>query len=462
MEIPAERDLVEARDTLIESEASTRPWTGADILQSPWTMLLAGIFLGFLCIAVYHSNRIPWGSKFSAEDIFDSSGWESVSIATSLAQGKGFASPFGVASGPTAWLAPVYPYLLAALFHTFGLYSEASAIVMEGINVVFLALTGVALFRIAKIIFDEQVALWTAWIWTVLPCLLYVTENSYFTSPYFSSVFIAWESALSILVLSALFLFSLEISSSTMRGKWIVFGLAWGFAAQTNPALLSFLPVALGRACIHRRREGKSFWRPAGITLLVLGLAVTPWMIRNYREFGRVVLLRSNLGAELHYGNLNVSEGVWIVHPALDASELSKYVRLGESRYIQYCWAELLGFVRHHPEKFATLTVRRVVFYWTGEPAFSDGLGKFSDFTNTPYTLSSVLGIWGLVVAWRQQRNGAGLLVALFLAFPAIYYISHAMTRYRAPLEPEMIMLSVFLIRETLRGEKPPPSAFNS
>src|ERR1700733_4401468 len=104
---------------------------------------------------------------------------------------------------------------------------------MEGINVVFLALTGVTLFRIATIIFDKQVALWTAWIWAVLPCLLYITENSYFTSPYFNSVFIAWESALSIFVLSVLFLLSLEISSSKIGGKWALFGLAWGFAALT-------------------------------------------------------------------------------------------------------------------------------------------------------------------------------------------------------------------------------------
>ena len=182
-------------------------------------------------------------------------------------------------------------------------------------------------------------------------------------------------------------------------------------------------------------------------------------MMRNYHIFGRVILIRSNLGAELHYGNLPVSEGIWIVHPDLDASELAKYVRLGETRYIQYCWAEFLGFVRRNPARFVTLSVRRTVFYWAGEPAFSPSLGSFSDFTNTPYTLSSVLGIWGLVVAWRRRRNGAGLVLALMLSFPAIYYISHALTRYRAPLEPEMVMLSIFLIQDTLRGKKQSPAA---
>ena len=47
--------------------------------------------------------------------------------------------------------------------------------------------------------------------------------------------------------------------------------------------------------------------------------------------------------------------------------------------------------------------------------------------------------------------------MALMLSFPAIYYLSHALVRYRAPLEPELVMLSVFLIQDTLRGNKPLP-----
>jgi hypothetical protein len=292
-----------------------------------------------------------------------------------------------------------------------------------------------------------------------LPSLLYLTNNTYFASPYFDSIFLVWESALSILVLSALLLLSLEILSLRTPARWAVFGLSWGFAALTNPALLSLLPFSLGRACLRLRREGRDFWSPVGITLLVLGLTILPWVLRNYWSFDRVVLIRSNLGAELHYGNLPVSEGIWIVHPTLDASELAKYVQLGEIRYTKTCWAEFLGFVHRNPGKFVTLTVRRMVFYWAGEPSFSPGLGRFSDFTNTPYTLSSVLGIWGLVVAWRRRRNEIALVTALMLSFPAIYYMSHAMTRYRAPLEPEMVMLSVYLIQDTLRNEKPSPLA---
>jgi hypothetical protein len=47
-------------------------------------------------------------------------------ITYSLATGKGFASPFQRDSGPTAWLAPVYPIMVAGIFKIFGLYVRGS------------------------------------------------------------------------------------------------------------------------------------------------------------------------------------------------------------------------------------------------------------------------------------------------------------------------------------------------
>ena len=48
---------------------------------------------------------------------------ETGSIAHSLAAGKGYSSPYGAESGPTAWLTPVYPLLVAGIFRIFGIES---------------------------------------------------------------------------------------------------------------------------------------------------------------------------------------------------------------------------------------------------------------------------------------------------------------------------------------------------
>ena len=49
-------------------------------------------------------------------------GW----IARSLLWGKGFSSPKGGETGPTAMYTPVYPYILLVLFKVFGLFSRGS------------------------------------------------------------------------------------------------------------------------------------------------------------------------------------------------------------------------------------------------------------------------------------------------------------------------------------------------
>jgi hypothetical protein len=40
-------------------------------------------------------------------------GYEAGAIAKSIAVGDGFSSPFREPTGPTAWMMPLYPYLLA-------------------------------------------------------------------------------------------------------------------------------------------------------------------------------------------------------------------------------------------------------------------------------------------------------------------------------------------------------------
>jgi hypothetical protein len=55
---------------------------------------------------------------------------------------------------------------------------------------------------------------------------------------------------------------------------------------------------------------------------------------------------------------------------------------------------------------------------------------------------------WGLARALRQRRTGAWLLFWLVLFYPAIYYFVYAIPRYRHAIEPEMVILCVFLLTE--------------
>ncbi len=75
---------------------------------------------------------------------------ETGAIARSIAEGHGFSSPFGGLTGPTAWIAPVYPYMLALLFKIFGVFTSTSAIAILTLNSFFSALTCIPIYLIAE------------------------------------------------------------------------------------------------------------------------------------------------------------------------------------------------------------------------------------------------------------------------------------------------------------------------
>src|SRR5579863_39232 len=140
--------------------------------------------------------------KFKTIDDNFSFGWEMGRIGRSLALGQGFANPFNETTGPTAWEPPLYPFLIAAVFRLFGIYTHTSALVLLTINSVFSALTCVPIFLIARRCFSEKVAVWTAWTWALLPSVMYWCARW------------VWETSLATLLLTVIFFLTLEIADA--------------------------------------------------------------------------------------------------------------------------------------------------------------------------------------------------------------------------------------------------------
>ena len=53
-------------------------------------------------------------------------------------------------TGPTAWMTPVYPYIVAGVFESFGIYTKTSAIVMLALDSLFSALTCIPVFLLRE------------------------------------------------------------------------------------------------------------------------------------------------------------------------------------------------------------------------------------------------------------------------------------------------------------------------
>src|SRR5262245_24851795 len=69
-------------------------------------------------------------------------GAENVNIARSLADGQGFANPFSEPTGPTAWMPPVLPTILAGLWWVCDGDRDVVTVIVVVLQVFTLVLTG--------------------------------------------------------------------------------------------------------------------------------------------------------------------------------------------------------------------------------------------------------------------------------------------------------------------------------
>lgn len=364
-------------------------------------------------------------------------GFEMGRIGRAIATGYGFADSFDGHTGPTAWEPPLYPYVIAGVFKLTGVYTHASALILLSINSLFSALTCIPIFLIARRCFSYKVTVWTAWLWALLPSVMYWCTRW------------VWETSLAALILAVLFWLTLELEDAKGTKTWIAFGLLWGMAALTNTSLLAFLPAS-GLWAWYRRRK-KDIPSIAGIAMAsVFFLAtIAPWLVRNYETFDKFIFVRSNFGAELRLGNGPGADGTWMsyLHPTQNVLELRRYQQLGEIAYVAERKREAMDFIRASYGRFAWISVKRFIYYWGGLPRSSE-IPALAPFKNSVFLASSVLAFWGLGRALRKRQPGAWLFLWLILSYSMIYYFVFPHPRYRHPIEPELGILIVYVISE--------------
>ncbi len=401
------------------------------IRASTFWMVAIALFLRVGWIIVGHTY------KFKPIDNNFGFGWEMGRIGAAIASGHGFSNPFGAATGPTAWESPLYPYLIAGVFHVFGIYSKPSAFVLLTVNSIFSALTCIPIFLIAKRIFSEKVAVGAAWTWALLPYVMYWCTRW------------VWETSLSALLMTVLLWLALTMEDRDGTLPWIEFGLLWGIAALTSTVSLSFLPAAGLWAWYRRVRRGKRSLTGIVVASIVFFACIAPWLLRDYRTFGKFIFIRDNFGAELRLGNGPGADGTWqqYLHPTQDVYAMRQYVAMGELPYIAMRKRQALDYIEADYARFAGLCVKRFVYFWAGPPRLAQ-IWWLAQVKNSLFLASSVLTFWGLGRALRRRCPGAWLLFWLILFYPAIYYVVFPNQRYRHPIEPVMTILGVYLLTE--------------
>jgi 4-amino-4-deoxy-L-arabinose transferase-like glycosyltransferase len=366
-------------------------------------------------------------------------GAETGAVAAAIASGKGFSSPLPeITTGPTAWLAPIYPYLLAGIFKLFGIFTYKSLLAMRLLDMFFSALTCWPIRRAATMAFGKRVGTASAWLWAILPDAI------------FYPVIWVWDLALAGLCLTALLAATLKLRGSSRVSWWIGYGALWAFGAMVNPSLLSVLPFLALWAIWPLREQLTQALKLALVASVIFMAGIAPWSIRNYLVFHKFIPFRSTFGLVLWLGNNPEVPDTWapFLYPTEDPEEAAKYARMTEIPYMEEKQSEALAFMRTHPRDAARFFFRRFADNWLGmwdAPVdmwrFMPPFMKLTLVWNCLFSLSSFAGAF---FAYRARSEAALPFASVMLMFPVVYYLTNTSGRYRYPMDAIMAILTVF------------------
>jgi hypothetical protein len=400
---------------------------------SPWLIFFAALLLrlGFL---FYKAHQAP--ADALAIVPFQN---EVGSVAAALARGEGFCCVFRQPTGPTAWLAPVYPLFLASIFRVFGTFTVPSFYVAALFNCVFSALVCLPLFLAAQRIGNRATAVAAGWLWAVFPSGILIPFEW------------IWDSSLSALLAITLLSAAFRVADDPRRRNLVLYGLFWGFCLLVNPALGAVFPLLL--LWIYLRISSSRLPRIVGV-LTVLCLAVLvclPWTIRNAVQFQRFIPIRSDLPFELWMGNNPIyDQHSRQLNRITRYEETHRYAQLGESAYLDEKARAVREFIRAHRALALRLAGNRALALWVGTPS------PWQDFQRADSNLARLILIWNVLTILGVTGGLACLLLdrrwylipvsAFPVAFPLVYYATQASLRLRHPCDPALTLLMALAI----------------
>jgi hypothetical protein len=143
--------------------------------------------------------------------------FEPGNIAHSLAVGQGFGSPFLVDTGPTAWMAPVYPAILTGIFRLFGIYTYHSFLAAVALNIACTSPVCVPIFRAGRRIGGASVGAGAAWLWAIFPNAILIPVES------------MWDACLSALLLALILWITVTLAECRSIRAWLGYGFLWAW-----------------------------------------------------------------------------------------------------------------------------------------------------------------------------------------------------------------------------------------
>jgi 4-amino-4-deoxy-L-arabinose transferase-like glycosyltransferase len=362
---------------------------------------------------------------------------EYLSLARNLADGHGFT--YDTHESPDSQperfgRAPLYPFFLSmvARVTSGATLAPAIKIAQAGLG----AMTVLLVALVARRAGGDRAAAWAAWIAALYPPLAWM------------SAYMLSETLYTVLAFANVLAFSRLLDRTDSEppppaAGWklgLLTGILGGLAALTRPAHLLFLMLA-GLWLLGKRRLSV-----AAVVAIGAALAIGPWMIRNYHQYGRVVLIASEGGITFWTGNhpLSPGDGDMAANPAikLDNQRLrAMHPSLSPEELEPVYYREAMAAITANPAWWVGLEFKKLFYLWVPVgPSYMLHSRLYRIASWVSYGLLLLPGLGGLAGLWRRRTGPAALWLLLASAILACL-IFLPQERFRIPVvDPALVI----------------------
>jgi hypothetical protein len=404
--------------TLEKSSANNAP------TPTPWRtlrgLLLAGVLLRGLCVAVLTRMRYFYPDEESYQE-----------IGRQILAGKGYIMGHWAFEGlirpdePTTYWGCLTP-LLSALMQL--LAGQHWLLIRLTLGEISFVATFLLLLAYARDFLNRRELI-------LMSALLALYPNLHFLGSFLLTETLFLPLTLAALVLLRRLQIRLQFTDAAALGA------CFALAHLTRPVLLPFELAILGG--LWWRHSWSRRWLALSATcVLTTALVMSPWLLRNYRLYGRVVVeTKSGFGLLLHNNPLmykHLSAGFDVRD--LKNVEMPDFAGLNEAERGQRCQERFMAYLRNSPGQYAYLCWKRFVMLWPVQPRYVDGVAKYGfalSALNVGFYLCTAVG---LSICLRRSIMTEGVWLVIYIVLLCTATISAA--RYRAPADPILLALA--------------------
>lgn len=353
------------------------------------------------------------------------------------------------------WKAPLYPWLLAGIYHLAGPGPTAPRIFQFLLG----CLSAILVFHIARRVFESPAAWLAAAITAGYPLLIYF-EGQLLIPPL--AIFLNLSALLALL----------RGAGKRNQWWWLLAGMLIGLSALARTQILLFVPAAAGWVFFVTRsatddRQHRTGFRALALLLAPVVALLAVSTIRNWRVSGEWVLVSTNAGINYYVGNGPKADGITAVPvgPRWDRLLRRPLQEVEGDRPVShraqsgFFFREVLRFARREPMRFLHLQLRKSYLFWSAlEMRNNIDIYFFKRYSQLlrlgvhrlgpigfPFGLLAPLALCAILrppKATDQQgghQAGRMLLVLYLLTYMIAVSTFFVCTRFRLPVVPVLI-----------------------